>query len=284
MTGPGDRALRRPEPGEPARAPGSDTDHDRVDRFVRALRAAGCVFAEDEAELILAEATDDAHRERMLAARVQGMPLEQVLGWADFDGLRILLDPGVFVPRQRTRLLARRAAAIASARDVVVDLCCGSGAVGAAVATRVPGVELYAVDLDPAAVACARRNLEPLGASVYRGDLFEALPPAIRGRVRVLAVNAPYVPTDEIDRMPPEARDHEPLLALDGGADGLDVHRRVARDAAAWLAPRGSVVIETSRGQAATTASLFRCGGMSVETVTDADLDATVVIASRPAD
>jgi release factor glutamine methyltransferase len=215
--------------------------------------------------------------------RVAGMPLEHVLGWAAFAGLRILVGHGVFVPRRRTLLLARQAAALAAPGDVVVDLCCGSGAVGAAVAASVPGIELHAADLEPAAVRCARRNLEPLGAGVHEGDLFAALPATIRGRVGVLAVNAPYVPTGEIGRMPPEARDHEPMLALDGGGDGLDVHRRIAAGAGDWLAPAGSVIIETSRAQARATSDLFRRRGMTVRTVVDDDVDATVVVATAPA-
>jgi release factor glutamine methyltransferase len=253
------------------------------DRIVGELRAAGCVFAEEEADLLLAEAEDASHLSTMLAERVAGTPLEHVLGWTEFAGLRILVDRGVFVPRQRTRLLARQAAALASAGDVVVDLCCGSGAVGAAIAAAVPGIDLHAADLEPAAVRTARRNLEPLGAHVHEGDLYAALPPAIRGRVRVLAANAPYVPTGEIGRMPPEARDHEPLLALDGGEDGLDVHRRVAADARIWLAAGGSVVIEASRAQAPVTAALFERQGMAARVVTDDDLDATVVVATAPA-
>ena len=96
---------------------------------------------------------------------------------------------------------------------------------------------MYAAELDPAAVACARRNLPP--DRVFEGDLYDALPPALRGRVDVLVCNAPYVPTDAIALMPPEARVHEPAVALDGGAEGLDVQARVAAGAPAWLAPGG---------------------------------------------
>jgi release factor glutamine methyltransferase len=263
--------------GKEQRLPGDRAERERI---VRELRSAGCVFAEEEAELLIAEAADPAHLARMLAERVQGTPLEHVLGWAEFAGLRILVDPGVFVPRQRTMLLARQAASLAAPGDVVVDLCCGSGAVGAAVAASVPGIELHAADLEPAAVRCARSNLEPFGARVHEGDLYAALPTTIRGRVGVLAVNAPYVPTGEIGGMPPEAREHEPMLALDGGADGLDVHRRVAADAADWLAAGGSVVIETSRHQAPATADLFARRGMAAVVVVDDDLDATVVVAT----
>ncbi|MDR6907934.1 release factor glutamine methyltransferase [Agromyces sp. 3263] len=255
------------------------------------LRAAGCVFAEDEAAL-LTEAVDGrpdapAELERLVARRVAGEPLEQLLGWAEFAGRRVLLEPGVFVPRRRTEVLAGEAARLALAvreqgrTPVVVDLCCGAGAIGAAVADAAGPVELVAADIDPAAVRAARRNLEPLGAFVVVGDLFDALPGELRGRVDVLAVNAPYVPTAEIAMMPPEARDHEAHVALDGGDDGLDVHRRVAASARAWLAPGGSVLVETSRRQAPTTEALLRAGGLSTTIVRDDELAATVAIGRR---
>ena len=93
------------------------------------------------------------------------------------------------------------------------------------------------------------------------GDLYDALPADLRGRIDVVAVNAPYVPTDAIATMPPEARDHEPRVALDGGADGLDLHRRVLAEAGPWLAPGGAVVIETSRSQAAGTVAPLHDAG-----------------------
>ena len=135
------------------------------------------------------------------------------------------------------------------ARPVVVDLCCGTGAIGLAVAVGLAEVELYAADVDPVAVACATANLGERG-TVFEGDLYAALPTALRGRVDLLLVNAPYVPTDSIAFMPPEARSYEPALALDGGRDGVEVHRRVAADAASWLAPGGRLLIETGRRQA----------------------------------
>lgn len=244
---------------------------------VARLRRAGVVFAEDEADLLLAADGDVAP---LLARREAGEPLEPLLGWAAFAGLRIPVDAGVFVPRRRTELLVREAAARARPGGVVVDLCCGTGAVGLAVASRTPGIELHAADLDPTAVANARRALAGVG-TVHAGDLFAALPPALRGRVEVLAVNAPYVPTDRIVDMPREARDFEPSVALDGGADGLAVHRRVAREAPAWLAPGGAVLIETGRTQAAWTAVLLADAGLVVEVVRDDDVDGTVAIGTR---
>jgi release factor glutamine methyltransferase len=246
---------------------------------VARLRAAGCVFAEDEARLLVAAAQTTAELTAMVDQRVAGLPLEQILGWAEFCGLRIVVEPGVFVPRRRTELLVREAASLARPGAVVVDLCCGSGAVGAALAAAVDGLELYAVDIDPAAVRCARRNVARSGR-VYKGDLYEPLPRALRGRVDILAVNAPYVPTDAVALMPPEARLHEARVALDGGADGLDVQRRVAADAAEWLAPRGHLLIETSERQAPQTAELVARSGLTPRVVRSDDLDATVVVGS----
>jgi release factor glutamine methyltransferase len=242
---------------------------------VSRLRAAGCVFAEDEARLLVEAAATPADLEDLVSRRVAGLPLEQVLGWADFLGLRIAVEPGVFVPRRRTALLAWRAATLARRGSVVVDLCCGSGAVGAAVFAAVPGVEVFAVDVEPAAVLCARRNVS---GAVYEGDLYEPLPPSLRGRVDVLVANAPYVPSDAVDLMPPEARLHEPLVALDGGADGLDVLRRVIAAAPSWLAPGGHLLFETSTGQSSAAVATVAAAGLTPELVTDEDLGATVVV------
>ena len=157
----------------------------------------------------------------------------------------------------------------------MVDLCCGSGALGAAVAARLPLAEVWAADSDPTAVACARRNLPP--ERVRQGDLYDALPADLRGRVDLLLVNAPYVPTDEVATMPREARDHEHRVALDGGADGLDVQRRVLAGAPDWLAPHARLVVETSRAQADRTAAMVAAAGLSASVETDDEIGATVV-------
>jgi release factor glutamine methyltransferase len=247
-------------------------------QLVAALRAAGCVFAEDEARLMVDEAGSQGELMAWAARRMSGEPLEQILGWAAFAGQRIAVSPGVFVPRRRSALLvdvARRAPAA-----VVVDLCCGTGALGAALAAVWPSAEVYAADSDPAAVACARRNLPP--ERVFAGDLYAALPDDLRRRVDVLVVNAPYVPTGAIATMPPEARDHEHRVALDGGHDGLEVQRRVVAGAPAWLAPGGRLLVETSRGQADRTAALFVAAGFAADIETDDDLAGTVVAGTLP--
>jgi release factor glutamine methyltransferase len=262
------------------------------------LRAAGCVFAEEEADLLMAAAATPAQLSAMIGQRVAGMPLEHVVGWAEFCGLRIAVDPGVFVPRRRTEFLIAQATAGAGPgrvrrgprdRDrsrggpVIVDLCCGSGALGVAAAAALGGADLHAADIDPAAVACARRNVEPAGGLVYEGDLFGALPDGLRGRVDILLVNVPYVPTGEIALLPAEARDHEPRVALDGGDDGLAVLRRVAAGAAGWLAPGGRLLTEASERQAAAAATIVSGGGLAVRVASDDEVGATVVIGTRAA-
>ena len=237
------------------------------------------MFAEDEADLLLAEAADHETLDAMVARRVAGEPLEQIVGWAEFCGRRFVVAPGAFVPRTRTSHLVAQADALAGERPVVLDLCCGVGAVGVALADRVQVAELHLTDIDPVAVACARRNAPD--HRVWEGDLFAPLPVDLCGRVDVLLVNAPYVPTDEIAMMPPEARDHEHRVALDGGPDGSDVHRRVAAEASAWLAPRGVVLIETSVAQAPVTEALLTEAGLEPAVSHDPELGGTVVSGRR---
>lgn len=241
--------------------------------IVATLRAAGCVFAEDEARLLTEAAEGSPPLESMLARRVAGEPLEHVLGWAEFGGLRVAVGPGVFVPRRRTEFLVTLAAH-GPAPHVVLDLCCGSGALAAALAARVPGLEVHAADVDPGAIEYARRNVP---GAVYTGDLFTPLPARLRGRVDVLFANVPYVPTDAIATMPPEAREHEPRSALDGGDDGLDLLRRVAAEAPRWLAPGGRLLSETSESQAPAAVAVFAAAGLDARVHTDDDLGATAL-------
>lgn len=252
-----------------------------VDRIIARLRGSGSVFAEDEAELLVAEARTPDELGSMVDRRVAGLPLEVIVGWAEFCGLRIVVESGVFVPRRRTEVVVREAVALARPGSIVLDLCCGTGAVGVAIHTTVDGVDLYASDIEPAAVRCARRNVEPLGGRVFEGDLYEPLPASLRGRVDLIVVNAPYVPTDAIALMPPEARHHEPHITLDGGADGVDIQRRVAARAAEWLAPGGHLLIETSREQAERTVEAFRAGGLTEEVRRAEDVDGSVAIGVR---
>jgi len=240
---------------------------------VSALRAAGCVYAEDEARLLVEEGGD---LEALVARRVAGEPLEWVLGWAEFADLRVVVRPGVFVPRRRSELLAAQAIARLRPASVAVELCCGAAAIALAILEEVPFVEVHASDIDPTAVACARENL-PNG-NVHQGDLFDALPADLRGRIDVLVANTPYVPSDEVALLPPEARDHEPRHTLDGGPDGLALLRRISGSAADWLAPGGHLLIEVSARQSATALGVFETDGLAPSSARDDDVGATVAI------
>jgi release factor glutamine methyltransferase len=250
--------------------------------LVERLRAAGCVFAEEEAALLVDAAEDAADLERMATGRAAGVPLEQLVGWAEFCGLRIAVAPTVFVPRRRTEVLVRCALEVLRPGDVVLDLGCGTGAIAAALLAAEPTLDVRAVELDPAAVACARRNLPP--ERVLEGDLYAPLPAALRGRVAVVAANAPYVPTAAIATMPAEARDHEARIALDGGRDGLDVQRRIIAEAPGWLAPGGRLLVETSVRQADRTTAAMSAVGLVTEVRHDPDLEGTVAVGRRRAD
>jgi release factor glutamine methyltransferase len=276
-----------------------------VDELVARLRGAGCVFAEAEARILTEAADGDAERlEELAAARVGGLPLEHLVGWAELDGRRWLVAPGVFVPRQRSELLVREAAARAAAgaagqgtRVLLVDLCCGCGALGGAVAARLLAtghdVEVHAADVDPAAVTCANANLKALAdasvggrltAHTYTGDLADPLPAEVWGRVDVLVANAPYVPTAAISMMPPEAREHEPHVALDGGGDGLAILRRVIDLAPKLLRPGGHVLVETGEGQVSAAVGHLEAAGLRATVLSDDDLGATALAATLPRD
>lgn len=315
-----------PSPGtNTGPGPDADTGSGALPGIVSRLRRAGCVFAEDEAALILGAATTPARLEDLVSRRVAGLPLEHVLGWACFAGHRVVVEPGVFVPRHRSEFLVRTAARLvreqvtareqvaarqrraapepAAGQDpapagggssvTVLDLCCGSGALGLAVAHDAgTAVDLHASDIDPASVRCARLNLEGVGGTVHEGDLFAPLPTRLRGRVAVLIANVPYVPTGMIEMMPPEARLHEPRVALDGGKDGLEVFRRVLASAPAWLAPGGHLLIEAGEEQAVTAAAEIEAAGLRATVVhdhgdgsfeDDESTGATVVVATLPA-
>ncbi|WP_420112913.1 putative protein N(5)-glutamine methyltransferase [Pseudactinotalea sp.] len=248
---------------------------------VTRLRAAGCVFAEDEAALLVESATSTAELASLLDRRVAGEPLEHVLGWVELGGERYVVGSGVFVPRQRSRVLveAARAELDGKRAPVVAELCCGAAAIAAAIHRARPDTEVWASDVDPAAVVVARRNLP--ADRVVQGDLFDGLPLELRGHIDVVVANAPYVPTDEIVMMPVEAREHEPRIALDGGADGVALHRRIAAESVTWVASGGAVIIETSRRQADLTVAALAAHGFTTTILRDDEIDGTAVVGHR---
>lgn len=248
---------------------------------IRRLAEAGCVYAEEEAALLVAEAATERELDRMTALRAGGRPLEHVLGWARFCGGRVRVTQGVFVPRRRTEFLVEATRRLAPDAEVLVELCCGTGAVSLSLARDRPR-EMHVVDIDADAVRCAQANLAGSGARCYQGDLFVPLPGHLRGRVDVVVASPPYVPTAAVALLPAEARLHEPRAALDGGPDGLDVHRRIVGAARQWTSPTGQVLLETSAAQGEPLAAVWAAEGWSAAVHRSEEGDSTVVAAQSP--
>ena len=244
------------------------------------LAGAGFPSADEEAsELETAAGGDGARLEAMVQRREQGEPLAWIVGTIDFGGVRIAVTPGVYVPRLQSVPLARRAAQLLPRGGTVVDLCTGSGAVAAFVLARRPDTRVLATDTDDASVACARDN----GVDAYVGDLFAPLPKGVRGAVDVVTAVAPYVPTRELAFLPRDVQAYEPVSALDGGGDGLDVVRRIVQEAPGWLAPGGALVLEIGGDQAAVLAPLLAAAGYDeAETLVDEEDDVRGISARRP--
>lgn len=258
-----------------------DSSQVQYDDVVGRLRSAGCVYAEEEAQHLIDAAGD---LEELLARRVAGEPLEWIVGWADFrdeagEGVRVAVAPGVFVPRGRTIELALAAEELLPADGVLLDLCCGSGAIAAFLHARLPGTTVYAADVDPVATACAQGNL-PF-AEVFTGDLFAPLPDHLRGAIDVITANTPYVPSEKVALMPADAKDYEPLHTLDGGPDGLALLRRIAAEAVGWLRPGGTLLIEIAESQYDAAAAVFEAARLLTSARIDPD-GTTVIIGSAP--
>jgi release factor glutamine methyltransferase len=227
------------------------------DSLVARLREVGCVFAEEEAAEIRRVVGDDEERaDAVVAARANGIPLEHALGVAVFAGIEVEVGPGVFVPRTRAEVLVDAAVSARPDARVVVDLGTGSGAIAAALATRLPLAEVHAADLDPVALGYALRNAARYGFTVHEGDWWDALPRELQGRIGLAVAYLPHVPRSRLDEIPGDYRTHEPDLAVAGGPDGLDPLRAVLRDMDRWLAPEGVLVTLVAEEQLGTARAL----------------------------
>ena len=227
---------------------------------LEALAAGGSLEPRAEADALLEAANDGVGPiERLVARRLAGEPLPWIIGWVRFCDARVLVDPGVFVPRPQTEALARRGVALLPAGGVAIDLCTGSGAIAVVLRSERPAASVIATDVDPLAVACARRN----GVEALLGDLDEPLPPALRERVDVVTAVVPYVPTEELHLLPRDVLAHEPARALDGGPGGTAVLERAARAAARWLRPGGTVLLELGGDQADEVSSTMARAGLT---------------------
>jgi release factor glutamine methyltransferase len=246
---------RRGEPEETIELTG-----DERMRVVNALADGGCIAPGAEADALIRASSDGVGPiDELLARRLRGEPLAWIVGSVRFSGILVHVDPGVFVPRQHTEALARRAASLLPDEGIAVDLCTGSGAVAAVLGSAHPQAIVVATDIDPAAVACARRN----AVDALVGNLDEPLSPSLRGRVDVITAVVPYVPTEELHFLPRDVIAHEPRRALDGGPRGTTVLVRAAEAAARWLRPGGSVLLELGGDQAAEMATTLADVGLS---------------------
>jgi release factor glutamine methyltransferase len=203
--------------------------------LVQLLMRNGFVAAEEEAEELLAAAAGDPARlDAMVERRLTGEPLAWITGTAPFCGLWIKVDPGVYVPRWQSEALARRAAARLPEDGSALDLCTGSGAIAAFLMHERPGARVLATDVDPRAVACARRN----GVDAREADLFA------EGRFDVVTGVVPYVPTPDLPLLQRDTFTFESALSYDGGDDGLAIVRRVIEQAPRHLKPGGALLLE----------------------------------------
>jgi len=256
---------------------------------VRTLAAAGVASPEhDAAELLahvlgttrgqlvlVAEVPPDRAGEYavLVARRARREPLQHLTGVAGFRHVELRVGPGVFVPRPETELLAGWAIEQAGRLEapVLVDLCTGSGAIARALADEVPGASVHAVELDEAAHAWAVTNLEGTGVDLRHGDMATAFED-LAGTVDVLTCNPPYIPLDAWESVAPEARDHDPHLALFSGDDGLDAIRVLERRAALLLRPGGVVGFEHADVQGESAPAVLAATGRWSEVRDHVDL------------
>jgi release factor glutamine methyltransferase len=246
-----------------------------LDAVVHRLGAAGCVAAEDEAALFIAAAPDPHTLETWICRREHGEPPSWITGRAQFCGRALHVAPGVYVPRPQTEELARRAAVLLPDHGRALDLCTGAGAVAAYLRASVPTAAVFGADVDRGAAACAARN----GVAAVVADVGQPL--RARDGFDVVTAVAPYVPTGELTLLPADVQRYEPRVALDGGADGLDLVRRVIAAAARLLRPGGWLLIEVGADQDQRLARSFTRNGFARVTPWRDDEDDLRGIASQ---
>jgi release factor glutamine methyltransferase len=250
-----------------------------INHLAQRLAAAGFIAAAQEADELLACAGGDPGRlDALVERRLAGEPLAWITGGVVFCGRRLRVDPGVYVPRPHTELLARRALARCPPEGVAVDLCTGCGAIAATLAGERPRARVLATDLDERAVACARAN----GVDARLGDLFEPLPAGLDGAVDVLVAVVPYVPTDDLRVLQRDTFAFETATAYDGGPDGARLLRRVVAGAPRLLRPGGALLLELGGGQAGIVAPDMALAGLAgISEIMDEDGDVRGVEATR---
>ncbi len=215
----------------------------------------------------------------MLARRVAGEPLAWIVGSIEFCGVRVLVNSGVYIPRWQSEALVHRAVDLLADGGRVVDLCSGSGAIAVALAALAPLAEIVGTEIDDVACACARAN----GVVVYQGDLAEALPRDFDAAVDLVIGVVPYVPSAEIEFLPRDVRDYEPLRALDGGPTGTDVLSRAVIAASRLLRSGGVLLLELGGFEDEMIRPLLDANGFtSARSILDEDGDVRGIEARFP--
>lgn len=190
----------------------------------------------------------------LVRRRAGGEPLQTILGLTEFYSRTFRVEPGVFIPRPETETLVEIAVGLLTPKDqrllapVAVEIGCGTGAVAVSLAAEIPRLTVHATDINPRAVELSGHNARTAGVDVrthfYRGNRFDPLPDHLAGEVDLLVSNPPYVRHDDLATLPVEVAEHDPVEALDGGADGLDFYRAVAGKMGRWLRPGGWIALE----------------------------------------
>ncbi len=296
------RALRR-EAADRLAAAGVAVPHDEARWLLE------CVSGLEGSELAAGDAEPASSRERrrlgeLLDRRLAGEPIQHVLASWSFRGHDLFVDPRVLIPRPETEQVVESALVALSDSGVergrrdpwrgtdtaydVADLGTGSGAVAIALAAELPGAAVWATDVDGEALAVARANVAGAGSVATRirllfGSWFDALPAELRGRVRLIVTNPPYVAEAEWPHLPAEVRDHEPRSALVAGPSGLEAIAAIVADAPVWLGPDGLLVVEIGETQAGAARALAIDAGF-VDVVVHLDLAGRdrVLVARRP--
>lgn len=211
----------------------------------------------------------------LIKRRGQREPLQHILGSTSFCGLEIAVNPNVLVPRPETEILAELGwqflnnSASANCSPAVLDFGTGSGCIAIALAVKCPTAKIFAVEVSSEALNLANENARQnnVGDRIHflHGNGFTTVPAG--SKFDLIIGNPPYIPTDEIEGLQPEVRDFDPHVALDGGADGLDFYRRLAREATGWLQPHGKIMLEFGDGQADVIRPIFENQKWIVENV-----------------
>lgn len=265
-------------------------DHDNRDAALQLLAAALRVTEDDLEDLGDAYELPSRSRERYLALvarRAAGEPLPFLTGRIDFYGLDLRVKPGPFVPRPSSELTVERALKRLRRRrePIAVDVCSGVGPIAMAIADAAPDAQVWGTDIDVEGIKQGRANARRLRISnvkLVSGDLFGALPKRIKGKVDVVTAHVPYVPAHELDDLPAEVKDYEPLHTLtDHSDDGLGLMRAVVAEAPEWLAPGGWLLLEMSEDLTGKVKRICRRAGFEDIGVAEDEYDLSVVVEAR---